>query len=315
MNKEPLLPDFRIHPPSRRYLGFWVGVATLAVAAATLFCEAHLTAVPVEQTIMTAAVMILSCFIMYTSLFDAGHQKGEENEEYTRVQNAYRSARDAARPHLRSLEAFCNAWTERELADFRKRILEHAGLTSADFVRYRDHTITRHELHSLPREKRRTLRRAQRLKPIRLHASMLLNEGDGGRRSPMLSAKGIRARRTAVALIPTVIGSLITVAVTLESMDLSAATIISGVLRIFTIVWCGVRGYSAGLRAVAEDDCTVLESKAALLTAFTTGDHLRPRAAETDVAEVCPPVCVAPVAATPAGAPASSPANSRTQIP
>ncbi len=268
MSKEPLSIDLRRLPTSRRYLGIWVGIATILVASATLFCETHLTAVPIEQTIMTAAVVILSCFIMYTSLFDAGHEKAEEGDDYRATLKTYQAARDAARPYMRSLEAFCRIWSERELAETRRRLVEEVGLAYADFIRYRDRTISREEWQRMTRNKRRALKRAMRMKPIRLHAAMLMSGGRGARRSPMLSTRPARIKRTAMALIPTIIGSIITVAITLESMEMTPAAIISGILRIFTIVWCGVRGYATGCRAVTEDDTAVLESKTALLTSF-----------------------------------------------
>ncbi len=268
MTSDPLMQDLRRLPPARRYIGVWVGIATVAVASATLFCETHLTAVPIEQTIMTAAVVILSCFIMYTSLFDAGHEKAEGGEEFRAVCNTYHAVRDTARPRMRSLEAFCRVYAERELTETRKRILEEAGLDVAAYIRYRDNALPREEWRTLPTVKRRALRRALKLKPLRLHATMLLSGGRGARRAPLLSTRPARIRRTAVALIPTILGSLVTVAVTLESMAMTPAAVISGILRIFTIVWCGVRGFSAGLHAVAEDDTAVLESKTALLSAF-----------------------------------------------
>ncbi len=286
MNKDPLSLDLRHMPTSRRYAGIWVGVATVMVATATLFCETHLTAVPIEQTLMTAAVVILSCFIMYTSLFDAGHEHAEDGEDYRAVLTAYHAARDAARPHLRDLEDFCRAWSEEELSESRRHLLDEVGLDISYFVRYRDDTIPKEEWRCLPRIKRRALVRAAKLKPITLHATMLLSGGRGARRAPMLSTRPARIKRAATALVPTVIGSLITVAVTLESMEMTPAAIISGILRIFTIVWCGVRGYSTGVRAVSEDDTLVLESKMALLTVFTN----RANEKQNDMQKTCPSV-------------------------
>ncbi len=268
MNKDPLALDLRVKPTGRRYLGVWVGVITVAVATATLFCEAHLTAVPIEQTLMTAAVVILSCFIMYTSLFDAGHEKAEGSESYEKIRNAYYDARDSARPQMRALEHFCRTWCEQELEETRRGILERVGLDDEMYLRYRDGGIARDEWRGLSRMKRRALRQTARLKPLRLHAALLLSGGRSARRAPMLSARPAKIRRTLTALVPTIIGSLITVAVTLESMAMTPAAIISGILRIFTITWCGVRGFTAGVHAVTEDDTTVLESKTALLSAF-----------------------------------------------
>ncbi len=263
-----LPPGLQPRQSNRRYAGVWVGVTTVAVAAATLFCEARLTAAPIDQTVMTAAIMILSCFIMYTSLFDTGHQKAEQNEMYRKIEEAYRVARDAAQPHLARLEEFCSQYVKEELDIARRQILERAGLGVEALAAWRCDKMDPSVYRNMSRAKRRALKRAARLKPIRLRAAMLLSGDRRAHRAPALSSASARVRRTVTALLPTIVGSLITVAVTLEGVALTPAAVISGILRIFTIVWCGVRGYTAGVCAVKEDDGAVLSCKIAYLTAF-----------------------------------------------
>ncbi len=260
-------------PPARRYVGVWVGIITVLVVSATLFFETRLTAAPADQTVMTASLMMLSCFVMYTSLFDTGRQKATETDTYKTVWNTYRTARDQAHSRLGELEQFCAAYAGEELKRAQSECLSRAGLTPTDFTLWQSGNMPPDAFRALKRQKKRALKRTAKLKPLRLHATMLLTNNRHPRRTPTLSARPAYVKRTLTALIPTFVGSLVTVAVTLEGAALTPAAIVAGILRIFTIVWCGVRGFTAGTYAVTEDDTTVLETKTAYLTAFLSAHH------------------------------------------
>ena len=49
---------------------------------------------------------------------------------------------------------------------------------------------------------------------------------------------------------------------------MTPAAVVAACLRLFTVIWTGVRGYAAGAPAVEEEDKTVLECKISLLRAF-----------------------------------------------
>lgn len=259
----------RLRPETRRYAGIWVGVLTVLSVSAAFFCEMHLTAAPVEQTAMTAAVVIFACFVMYTSMFDAGRQHGLSNEKYLALSERYESARDRTRELPgEGLEAFCTAYVAEELARSRRRLLFSAGESEEDFFRYREGTMPKEEYRARTRRRRRALRAAERLKPLRLHAATLLTVRGGERRGLTLGTGGARVCRGLKALVPTVFGSLVTVAVTLEGQTLTLPLVIAGLLRIFTLIWTGVRGYAAGAASVLAEESTVLETKTTLLSLY-----------------------------------------------
>lgn len=265
-----LPPDLRLRAPNRRYIGLWVGAATVVVAALALFCEMHLTAAPIEQTVMTAAVMILCCFIMYTSLFDAGHQRACTSESYREKAQTYTRVREEAceGSGTGELEAFCTRLIEEELRQARERVLGAAGEDLDTFERWQSGALTGKAFSALARRKRRAMHRAARLKPLRLSATALLSAAPSRHRQGLMSVQARRVRKTLTAQIPTVLGSLITVAVTFEGIGMTPAATVAALLRLFTVVWTGVRGYSAGSYAVCEDDCAALDGKTTLLRTY-----------------------------------------------
>lgn len=254
---------------NRRYTGIWVGVLTVLVVAATFFCEMHVTAAPAEQTAMTAAVTVLACFIMYTSLFDAGRQKSIGEDAYRDQTERYRRlGEQVKRGGGEALERFCRTYVEEELRRTRETILGSVGERYETFLSYQAGEMTREAFRALPLPRRRALRRAARLKPLHLTAAMLLCEHLGQKRGLVLSGRPGRVKRSVRALIPMLLGSLVTVAVTLEGSDPTPATVIAGLLRIFNLIWTGARGYIAGCNAVPEEESAALETKSALLELY-----------------------------------------------
>jgi hypothetical protein len=233
----------------------------------------HVTAAPLEQTAITAAVMILCCFVMYTSMFDMGHQKALQSPAYQKTYEGYMDARNRVREvgELDTLDAFCNRYVCEELATARGRLLTSYGLTLSLWERWQKGTLSQEEKTSLTLKERRALRRATHLQPLKLTSCMLLHEGVGERREVLLNLGVARAKRIFFALFPTIIGSLVTVAMTVEGTIMTPAAIVAGALRLFTVIWTGVRGYSAGAYATLEDDSGVLEVKTTLLLSYLKG--------------------------------------------
>ena len=266
-----LLPaNLRLRAPSKKHSGFWVGGMTVLVAAACFFCELHLSAAPIEQTAMTACVMLLCCFVMYTSLYDAGHARASEDPAYREVCDRYEALRERVRAmgDPVGIERFCSRYVSEELLEARTRLLLYAGVTYDTFVSWQDGELGEEAFKKLPSHKRKALVHAAALRPLRLTAALLLNEGNQGRRQLLVSVKGLRRKRTAIAMGPTLVGCLMTVGVSVEGVTLTLALVALGLLRLFSIVWTGVRGYSAGYYAVREDDTVALEGKITLLTAY-----------------------------------------------
>jgi len=269
----PFPADLKLRAPTRRTGGFWVGLLTVPVAACVFFAEWHLSAAPVEQTAVTAAVMVLCCFVMYSSLYDAGRQAGMDTELYRRRVTAYEAVREPVRlsGNPAALDEFCTRYAAGELEETRSRILIAAGLTVQDFLRWQNGDLPAEQQKKLTFSARRILKRARRVRPLKLSAALLLNTATGSSRGhPMLSVRPRKVRRSAVILVPTFAGCLLTVSISAQSVGLTPALLIAGLLRIFTIIWTGVRGYSVGCTTVREDECAALDAKTTLLSAYLT---------------------------------------------
>lgn len=264
------LPSVRGRVLSRRNSAFLIGILTVAVAVAVFFCELHLSAAPTEQTAVTALVMLLCCFVMYTSLYDAGHAHASEREEYSKILEGYESLRERVRAlgQPARLERFCSQYVEEELYESRSRILLYAGVDMCEFLCWQGGKMPKSEFDALPKEKQKALRAAAKLKPLKLSAFRLLSGTVGARRKLLLSTRPRRIVRTTTALVPTMFGCLVTVGVQVEAVEMSPALVALGLLRLFAIVWTGVRGYAAGVSAVSEDDTTALGHKITLLRAY-----------------------------------------------
>lgn len=275
MNEEPtleLMGQGRGRGLPKRNSGILIGCLTILVAAAVFFCELHLSAAPTEQTAVTACVMLLCCFVMYTSLYDAGHARASEGDGYQKTLGTYESLREQVRTigDPAALERFCSHYAEEELFLCRSRMLLYAGVDMTTFQRWQNGEMETEEYGALPKEKRRAIKRAARLKPLKLSAFRLLSGATGTRRQLLLSTRPRRIRRTTTALLPTMVGCLVTVSVTVEGVAMTPALIALGLLRLFAILWTGVRGYATGSASVKEDDTLALQDKITLLKAFLT---------------------------------------------
>ncbi len=260
------LKELKQKATNRRLSGIWVGILTVLVAACVFFCELKLTTQRVEQTVLVASVMLLCCFIMYTSLFDAGCQAVKETPAYQALLKTYEEEREVVRTAgcLEGIEVFCTRYTKRELQEARSRLLVSNGLGMDTFSRYQCGEV----IEGLTRKQKFALKQADAMKPLKISAAMLLTGNTKERRRLLIAPGEGRAARVMMALGPTMVGCLMTVNISLEGADLSSGAIALGLLRLFTIFWTGVRGYTRGCVSTEEEDMTALENKAALLREY-----------------------------------------------
>ncbi len=263
-------PDLRLKMPQRRYSGFWVGTLTVLVAAMVFFCELHLSAAPIEQTFVTGAVMLLCCFVMYTSLYDAGVQRAKEAPAFLDLNQSWEAVRETVRKRgdLRGLDRFATAYAEEELYEARSRYLLTFGLDMNQYQLWTMGKLPVTDLGEGASLKQKALKKAFSMKPMKLSAGALLDGGHGERRQLLLSSKEGRTKRLLFALGPTLVGCFMTVSVSLEGMELTLGAIALGLFRLFTIFWTGMRGYSAGAWSIEEEEKTVLSSRMTLLSAY-----------------------------------------------
>ena len=87
------------------------------------------------------------------------------------------------------------------------------------------------------------------------------------------SASAVRRRSTVRAMLPALLGSLLTVSVALGCRDgIDAAAIVSAALRLLALLSGGVRGYAMGYRSVTEDGVRSALVRTEYLTRFLSAE-------------------------------------------
>jgi len=259
------LGDLRI----RRGAGIVVGSLTFLVSILVFFTEPSLSAKPAERITVQMAVTMFCIFLMYTSMSDAGCRAGEERAEYVEAQGEWVALADRVRRsgRLAELSGFCRTLAVEEREEARADRLAAVGLSLSDF---REIEADPARFRSLSRRVRRAVRRTRAVRLLRLSPDRLLfSSGRGRRRIAPVSPSASRARSTLFAMIPSFVGTFLTVSVVFTAADgLTASAVISAAFRLLALLWTGFRGYGMGYRSVVRDGVSACKTRSALLLRF-----------------------------------------------
>lgn len=239
----------------RRGASFSVGILAFFVAALVFFTEISLAAAPIAHLTLELAVTMFCLVIMYSAMADAGAEAGEEMEEVKRTASEWKAvARRVREAGLTpGLVSYCRRLAEQERNEARCDLLASVGLSPADaHLVY----VDRKRFSALPRGVRRIIRRAESMPLLRLSPELLLYGGTSTYRRRLLpiTAAAKRRRSTLRAMIPALLGSILTVSVAIGCRDgIDASAIVSAALRLLALLSSGVKGYAMGYRSVTEE--------------------------------------------------------------
>ena len=239
----------------RRGASFSVGILAFFVAALVFFTEVRLTAAPIAHLTLELAVTMFCLVIMYSSMADAGAEAGEEKDEVKRIFSEWKAIACRVREAglTSGLSAFCRRLAESERNEARCDHLAIVGLTIADaHLLFAD----RKRFSALPRRVRSIIRRAETMPQLRISPELLLYGGGATYRRRLLpiTAAAKRRRSTLRAMIPALLGSILTVSVAIGCRDgIDASAIVSAALRLLALLSSGVKGYAMGYRSVTEE--------------------------------------------------------------
>lgn len=253
----------------KRGAGIAVGALTFFVSILVFFTEPSLSAKPVEKITVQMSVTMFCIFLMYTSMSDAGCRAGEERAEYTAARDEWTALADRVRHagNLSDLSGFCRRLALEEREEARANRLASVGVSLRDYEailsdpdRYR----------ALPRRTRRVIRRVRAVRLLPLSPDRLLSSsGRGRRRIAPVSPGTARARSTAFAMVPSLVGTFLTVSVAFTVEDgMTASAAISAAFRLLALIWTGFRGYGMGYRSVVRDGVSACKTRSALLLRF-----------------------------------------------
>lgn len=240
-----------------------IAVITLSVAVLVTFTDVAFSDLGSRDFTTSMAIMLISSYLMYFSLEEAGEREGELTEEFKMASARYLAAREKITPEdIEPLRQFCLDYSEREWRYRQLCFLGENGLSAADLSNYKNGV----EFRGRPL---RALKRADRIKAVNLTPLMLLNRHNGVSKSELQGPLRDKIFAGISSLVPTTVCTIFTVSVMLTAKDgLTVESVIEGVLKLSALPIVGFRGMMDGYRFSKESKVSWLETKARLLESF-----------------------------------------------
>ncbi len=244
-------------------VGKVTAIITLAVSALVLFTDIGFADFGTESFSSTLAVMLISSYLMYFSMSEAGERAGEGSEEYRSASERCAAlSRGISGDKIGELRDFCKSYSESELKYRRENLLNCLGYTEEEYLSARaggEYTGAA----------KRAFRRASRLRAIPLTPKMLLSTQNAHSKSELESPEKSKHLRMILKLIPTTVCMTLTVSVVLSAKDnMTATTVIDGIFKLASLPIIGLRGYAAGYFYARHSLPLWLDTKSRLLDAF-----------------------------------------------
>ena len=246
-----------------------VAIITVIISALVLFTDIKFADFGAESFTSTLAIMLISSYLMYFSMSDAGENAAEECEEYKRAAERYKKLTACVSgDKIAQLREFCKSYSLEELKYRRENLLMKYGYGIDEYNSYKQ---------SMPCDKRseHVFRQADRLKSVSLTPKMLLSHDSTRERSELANPERFRFMSMIFRLIPSMICMTVTVSVILTAKDgLNAEAVADGVFKLASLLLIGLKGYVSGYDYKKHKITLWLETKARLLDAFLKASNI-----------------------------------------
>ena len=250
------------------YLGIFAAAATVIIFSTLFFTDLSFTAAGSVSFTLSFLLLFISSYMMYASLFETGRNLSEREEGY----QALFARRDAlfkrfhAEGSQESLAAFCKRVSLDESKREREHILRMHFTCEGEVALWKE--IPENELG---RRERRALRALARQKAVSVTPRALLAERPfAARHSPLSSSpERLRAYRTVTFLLPLAFFTVLSVSIACQVIaNPSPDAIVGYLLKLFTLIQSGIKGYRSGTQHVEEDKCGYMREQCELLEEY-----------------------------------------------
>ena len=238
-----------------------IAIVTAIVTATLVFTDITFLGFSSKEFTTTLALILISSYIMYFSLEEAGEKLYEDSDEYKGLMEEYLSqAKKIKLESLPALREYCEKYAEDELMFRRKRALLSSGFTEVDY----DEFISG---KCMDKKKARTLLGISRMKRIELTPEMLIYNDFG-------SSEGIRDPKKGkiimliLKILPSTICMLFTASIVLSTKQMNTVTIIEGIMKLSTLPIVALRGYVNGYNYKKDRESVWLKTKTRLIEGF-----------------------------------------------
>ncbi len=243
-----------------------IAIITAVIAATLTFTEIALPEVATAELSTELCVMLISSYIIYFSLEDAGEARGKRSEGYLESISEYKAERQKIKGEdIGELRSFCLRYTHEEVEYRRRELLLSEGVTPDEYLAYKGGEV-------LDKRTAAVCRRVEAISPIRLTAEMLTEGEDSNFKKSIGSPEGAKIVKLILGLVPTTVCMLLTVSLMITAKtDMSFADIIASLIKLLTLPIVALRGYAEGLSYSTGPLLSWIKTKTELLKAFNEG--------------------------------------------
>ncbi len=248
-------------------MGIIIAVFTLICAFAVFFMDISLSSFATVDFSLSFIILLFCAYTIYFSMADTGMRVAMSDKGYKKAKEDYESIKTELQKNgkLEDLGDFCHEYAKNELASARKSILLGAGISYEKFcLDY--HNKDKNDLpKNLSKKERKAIIKANKLSPVRLSPDMLLFLDDGAteRRALHRNPRKQRLFYSAKALVSTTMTSFFAVSIVCSVIEEPTFAILTECLiKLFTLVWNGSKGFLMGYNNITVDttsylfDCT-----------------------------------------------------------
>lgn len=238
-----------------------IAAVTAVVTAMLVFTDIAFLGFSSKEFTTTLALILISSYIMYFSLEEAGEKLYEDSEEYKRLAEEYtKAAEKISLERLLALREYCKKYADDELIFRRRSALLSIGSTEEDYERF-----LRGEC--VDKKTRRALGKISRMKRIDLTPEMLIYHGGGGA-IRIYDPKRGKTLMLILKILPSTVCMLFTASVVLSAKELDMVTVIEGIMKLSTLPIVGFRGYLNGYNYKKDNEAEWMKTKIRLIEGF-----------------------------------------------
>ena len=242
-----------------------IAAVTAIVTAMLVFTDIAFLGFSSKEFTTTLALILISSYIMYFSLEEAGEKLYEDSEEYKRLAEEYtKVAEKISLERLLALREYCKKYADDELIFRRRSALLSIGSTEEDYERF-----LRGEC--VDKKTRRALGKISRMKRIDLTPEMLIYHGGGGAIRIHDPKRG-KTLMLILKILPSTVCMLFTASVVLSAKELDMVTVIEGIMKLSTLPIVGFRGYLNGYNYKKDNEAEWMKTKIRLIEGFLEAD-------------------------------------------
>ena len=242
-----------------------IAAVTAVVTAMLVFTDIAFLGFSSKEFTTTLGLILISSYIMYFSLEEAGERLYEDSEEYKSLAEKYTSVADKiSLERLGALREYCQRYADEELIFRRRNALLSIGCTEEDY-----NAFLRGECSD--KKRRIALCRIAKMQRVKLTPEMLLYRG-GDAAEKIRDPKKSKMLMLLLKILPSTVCMLFTASVVLSAKEMQAVTVIEGIMKLSALPIVGFRGYVNGYNYKKDSESEWLRTKIRLIEGFLEAD-------------------------------------------